>query len=526
MPDRIDEMVARHPNWSRKTDRSGSTLHVRAPADAVTAAVPIFDPVKHPRHPSGSHVGGQWRSLGGVEGGGPVVDDAHVVPEIDQYVGGGRGGWAGGDIEKADLLARYREEYQPPIDTLKQRLQGFPDAVIQPQVNLDALGGESPEASGYIAVTLKTGDAVEPYLVVTPNGTGGLEVNDGNDFLTDTRAIQKLGDLRRFEEMKQAIETGPPVLAVAAAGFDPTKHPREPGGTRVGGRWARSSGPSSAQGERWADVGAVDSPPKSDLAYSVYGDAADTEQLYRDFARYPDTDGWPPDRALSQRAAIASTLQGHEPPLGTPTTVFMAGGSGAGKSTMKGSGANAISAQLDAPILNPDDFKKAIDEYAQLWDAGDEYAAWGAHEESSYMAAKALAAANDRGVNVIVDGTGDSGGTKFLDKVKAAEALGRNTKVVMVDIPTEEAIARATARAVDPASPSYKRFVNEAEIRRVHASVVDRHLQWRDQIDNWEVWDNQAAEPKLVARRVNGGRIEVLHPSDYTRILRKADARR
>ena len=216
----------------------------------------------------------------------------------------------------------------------------------------------------------------------------------------------------------------------------------------------------------------VEAPEKSDLAYSVYGDASDTEQLYRDFVRYPDTDGWPPERALSQRAAIAATLQGHEPPLGTPTTVFMAGGSGAGKSTMPTSGANVIAAQLDAPILNPDDMKKAIPEYAQLWDAGDEYAAWGAHEESSYMAAKALAVANDRGVNVVVDGTGDSGGTKFLDKIKAAEALGRNTKVVMVDIPTEEAIARAEARAANPSSPSYKRHVNEQEIRRVHASVA------------------------------------------------------
>lgn len=141
------------------------------------------------------------------------------------------------------------------------------------------------------------------------------------------------------------------------------------------------------------------------------------------------------------------------------------------------------------------------------------------------MAAKALAAANDRGVNVVVDGTGDSGGTKFLDKVKAAEALGRNTKVVMVDIPTEEAIARAAARAANPASPSYKRHVNENEIRRVHASVADRHLQWRDQVDNWEVWDN-TGEPKLIARRVNGGKMEILHPADYTRITRKADARR
>ena len=92
---------------------------------AVTAAIPIFDPVKHPRHPRGSHLGGQWRSLGGVEGGGPVVDDAHVIPEIDQYVGGGRGGFA----------RRRHREGRPPrplprgVPAADRRAQGTPPGV-------------------------------------------------------------------------------------------------------------------------------------------------------------------------------------------------------------------------------------------------------------------------------------------------------------------------------------------------------------------------------------------------------------
>lgn len=125
--------------------------------------------------------------------------------------------------------------------------------------------------------------------------------------------------------------------------------------------------------------------------------------------------------------------------------------------------------------------------------------------------------------NVVVDGTGDSDPGKFLGKINDAKKIGRDVEVVIVDLPTEVAVARAYERA---ANDPYGRMVPEDVIRGYHQSVTARHLEWRDQVDDWQAWandDRDAGGRRLIARRVGGGPIEVLDEARYEQMLAKAD---
>jgi predicted ABC-type ATPase len=115
-----------------------------------------------------------------------------------------------------------------------------------------------------------------------------------------------------------------------------------------------------------------------------------------------------------------------------------------------------------------------------------------------------------------VDGTGDSTPGKFMAKLDAQAALGREVKVVMVDIPTKVAIERAEKRAQRTG-----RFVPTEEIIKVHGSVAFNHLQWRDTQNNWEVWANDD-KPKLIAKRENGAPMVILDEARYAEALAKA----
>lgn len=193
-----------------------------------------------------------------------------------------------------------------------------------------------------------------------------------------------------------------------------------------------------------------------------------------------------------------------------PFTLFMAGGSGAGKSSILGKQLTDGSGNFEGGVLkmgddipmnavyiNPDDIKEMLPEYQAMIERGDPAAASFVHEESSVISKRLLDEANKRGYNVVLDGTGDSKVGKFYSKVQAAESLGRGTRVVLVDIPTEMAIDRAMKRA-----ETSGRMVPESEIRLVHKNVSANFDQWKDTVDDWELWDNSADhDPKRVAHR-------------------------
>lgn len=319
-----------------------------------------------------------------------------------------------------------------------------------------------------------------------------------------------------------------PLGGSIVAAFDASKHPHRPGGSSQGGEWAPKTY-SEAEGghpqgwglgpeykfKRDQHVGApggVAQVGPDRLAREVLQGTKDTQQLWSGSGPY----GYDTRRVVDfQNPTIAGFLRDAQPGQAEPETLFLAGGSGSGKSTVL----DALDDKPpDAVIVNPDLIKEKIPEYKRMVEGGSKYASFGVHEESSDVARRLLGEANAGGYHAIVDGTGDSAQGKFLAKIEAQQRIGRKVKVVMVDIPTNEAVKRAERRAKRTG-----RWVPEAEIRKIHKSVAANHIAWRDRVDDWEVWANDRKPPRMVARRVAGGPIEVLDSARYQQALDKAE---
>jgi predicted ABC-type ATPase len=373
-----------------------------------------------------------------------------------------------------------------------------------------------------------------------------------------------------------------------AAGFDESKHKRHPKGTPVrgregGGRFAPKEAAEQAEGEReelsgtpsWLGTNALtpedayykatkpreavaiargwlkeegitesaQGVPLEDLGNT--GVVALMEQHYpdgyefflsindlhkEDFRRnYLRNGEYVPERAAYHNGIRAKFLEHAQLPQDgePPMALFMAGGSGAGKSSILGKQVDGVwqdslieGVPDHSVYVNPDDIKEMLPEAQVLRDRDDMRWAALAHEESSDIAARLRKDAEQVGFPMVIDGTGDAAPGKFLGKIQDAEKAGYRTKVVFVDIPTEEAIRRAEERAVKT-----KRKVSREAIRDIHRNVTQRHLEWRDQVDNWEVWANDDAADggrRLIARRINGGEIEYIDEPRYAQMAEKA----
>lgn len=307
------------------------------------------------------------------------------------------------------------------------------------------------------------------------------------------------------------------------AAYVESEHPRDPGG-EGGGQWIRAPGRGFGLGPAYklkedqivGRPGGVAQATTMDLASrEVLKGTKDTQQLYKDEkARY----GYTRDRVRDfQDPAIAHFLSEGMPGQARPETLFLSGGSGSGKSTVLG---KLGLAPVGSVLVNPDSIKELMPEYKTLVEQGSTYAAAATHEESSDVSKRLLGQVVAGDYNAVVDGTGDSGIGKFVGKIEAQQNLGRKVRVTMVDIPTEEAIRRADARASDPSDPGFGRYIDHGEIRKIHQAVAANHEIWRNTVDDWEVYSNDDG-PRLIARRVGGGPIEVLDASRYQQVLDK-----
>lgn len=313
-----------------------------------------------------------------------------------------------------------------------------------------------------------------------------------------------------YEDLRQDM------AAMRAAGFDETKIRRWPKGTKEsgkigGGKFApkeATGGQGPAKNGKSEAAAPEHAPEKGEIARKLLGGAPDTQALYTKAGKY-----------VPERLALHDEIIGHFLAAANgqkadhPVTLFMAGGSGAGKSTIL---AKLKDVPENAVLINPDEIKAMLPEYRQMLAGGDAYAAWGTHEESSDIAKKLLATVNERGYNTIVDGTGDSEPGKFLGKIEAANMGGRHAKVVLVDIPTDLAVERAMKRA-----ETTGRMVPEGEIRRVHKSVASNFSTWQDKVDDWELWSNDD-KPKRIAYR-KGDVTTILDRKRYRQALAKAN---
>jgi predicted ABC-type ATPase len=174
---------------------------------------------------------------------------------------------------------------------------------------------------------------------------------------------------------------------------------------------------------------------------ALAADLFDTSQ------KYADQNGrYTPARVIVHNNIIKNYLQKmvRIKSRKTPNAIFMAGGSGAGKSTALNKLAEkGVLILPDYVIINSDDIKEMIPEYNQFKKVDSGKAADLVHKESSYLSDKVLDQAKMRKSSFILDGTF----SWVEDSKKQLQNLpGYQTKIIYVDAPIEVALKRVKAR--------------------------------------------------------------------------------
>jgi HK97 family phage prohead protease len=110
----------------------------------------------------------------------------------------------------------------------------------------------------------------------------------------------------------------------------------------------------------------------------------------------------------------------------SPILHILGGGPASGKSTMLKKGGLEI--EPGAVEINPDTIKEMLPEYNELLDAGSKDAARFVHDESSAIGGLALKIAESRGLDIVLDGTGDGKMENLQAKLDRARELGYTIK--------------------------------------------------------------------------------------------------
>ena len=267
--------------------------------------------------------------------------------------------------------------------------------------------------------------------------------------------------------------------------------------------------------ERAAEIEALKKADPS-AAVTVIGS---TQLDFFDF----ETGQWDEDRRNAHHVKweIEALVEGQ--PSENPTALFMAGGSGTGKSTLK----DDLHLDPDHAVqVNPDVQKEFHPEYIAMNEAakaaglpGDPLAAPYVHEESSHVAKQIAREAILMRSNMTIDGTGDSGVPgHFLKKIDAAREAGYAVEVVVVDTPVDIAMARAEARF-----RSKGRAVDANDLKNIHKNVAVQFEDWHTKVDDWRVYanDGKRGEQELIAYREKGGDVIVLNEARFNQFRKK-----
>jgi predicted ABC-type ATPase len=234
-----------------------------------------------------------------------------------------------------------------------------------------------------------------------------------------------------------------------------------------------------------------------------------------------DADGnvsFTPERQALHDKIVADAVLG-VPRSADPTLTMMGGGPASGKTTIRAKGEVGVppAGSKKAVDVNPDDVKTGfedgtgkptkagIPEYHTMKNSGDPAVAGKAasftHEESSYVSKRIAQAGIERGCDVIIDGTGDSGLDSLGGKLKAAKAAGYKTKGVYVTVPTAVAVGRSRARGLKTG-----RVVPDSVVRETHINVsrVFPQAASAGLFDSLDLWDNSGS-PVLIFSSAKGG---------------------
>lgn len=229
-----------------------------------------------------------------------------------------------------------------------------------------------------------------------------------------------------------------------------------------------------------------------------------------------------------KREELHSTItdglfEGVEKPKPGEQQVFtlMGGGPAAGKSTVLDDPEFGLPTEKQAARIDSDGIKGKLPEYGQMVKAGDASAAGFAHEESSALAKRAMAAGRENGYNVLLDGTGDGSEKSLMKKINEARDAGMKVEGCYVTCPTETALERAIARGQRTG-----RVVDPMVIKKTHAEVSRLFPKVASEFDHIRLFDTnvpKGSKPKLIAECFRGQEIQVFDPDLYDAFLKKAE---
>lgn len=242
-----------------------------------------------------------------------------------------------------------------------------------------------------------------------------------------------------------------------------------------------------------------------------------TEDMYLD--RSSGTPEWLAERVESVHEPFIRELLSEGVRRDDPIVTFMGGGSGAGKGSLQKAG--VIKPRPGTIVVDSDKAKLGIPEYQEMLKAQDTRAASVVHEESSFMAARAMAQSIESGFDTVLDGTGDSSIEKMTAKVIDARNRGGQRLVAeYVTIDTDEAIRRATARAERTGREVPRSIITgtHESVSTIFPQIVDRNL-----FDELRLWDNMGDSPELIFE-MKDGVPTILNPERYEAFLRKSPA--
>jgi hypothetical protein len=160
--------------------------------------------------------------------------------------------------------------------------------------------------------------------------------------------------------------------------------------------------------------------------------------------------------------------------------------------------------------VDPDAIKGSLPEYRAMARAGDPSLAGFSHEESSDLSKRMMREAKQRGVDILLDGTGDSSIEKLSKKVKPLQEAGYKVVGNYMTLPTELAVQLAETRGkkmLPIEGAKIGRVVPASIVRATHAAVSTtlRQAIEADLFDSVVLIDNTVqGKPKRVVSKTKG----------------------
>lgn len=228
-----------------------------------------------------------------------------------------------------------------------------------------------------------------------------------------------------------------------------------------------------------------------------------------------------PERLALHRKIIETLVPpGAKPPSGRPPVIhILGGGPASGKSTMLKKGGLEI--ETGHVEINPDTIKEMLPEYEQLLNAGSKDAARFVHDESSNIAHAAKELALSRGLDIVLDGTGDGRAEELQSKIEQARGLGYKVVGHYASNSIDNAMKGAQKRYEEQG-----RWVPEHIIRNTHANVTKAftHTVRKRMWDEVQLFDTNVYDKPRKVYSAKRGEAGVIHDQQlWDDFLRKGD---